>query len=194
MNVLYDIAGRVVEYGQARFYEHVREHILQILETSGLEVSGDGREIADLYQKYASAYILGCAANSVELFIDNLMEDVDEAIDGWQSVVDSSGQDLVSQGLLHDPRWGPLVVNDVMGNVVVSESVLPFCHGDESGHAKARDAAIALFQEENGMIGLLRANTGLASVVATVFPGVYINHYGDDYNTMVMVCEHASLL
>lgn len=197
MRVYYDISARIVEFGSPRFYEYVREHVSEILTECRLDITGDLTEnLYHLYQRYATAYIIGSTADSVELFLECLAEEYEEGdSESLVLVTDDSAQRLRLAGFDVNSAF-----QDIEADVFYSNSfthrVFPGCDGDESEHAKALEMARALFTREHEHIpegGLMPMKIGLASVVSSLTPGVYVEHYGDDYKTLVVICEHESL-
>lgn len=197
MKVYHDISSRIMEFGSSRFYEHVREHIAIILTDSGLEITDDlSSNMYHLYNRYAAAYIIGSTSWSAEMFLEYLIEEYDEADESSTVIAtDDSAQRLRLSGYEVANRFKDLET-DVMYNFSITHRVLPGCTGSEAQHQRAFEIAERLFRTEHetiGLDGLHASRTGLASVVASIAPGVYMEHYGDDYQTLVVICEHESL-
>ncbi|QVW56166.1 hypothetical protein pEaSNUABM6_00030 [Erwinia phage pEa_SNUABM_6] len=190
MKVFYDVSARVVEFGSTRFYEHIREHIANILEECALEVSGETVDnLYHLYQRYAMAYTIGVTARNAGKFLEYLMEEITEGEeDSYALETDRSAYELRQQGFQLDRSFSDLVV-DEMPRVTSVFSQFPGCTGDQEEHEKALNMAAALFINETST-----DLTGLASVIGSVCPGKYIEHYGDDFKGLVVVCEHETIL
>ncbi|QVW55656.1 hypothetical protein pEaSNUABM9_00060 [Erwinia phage pEa_SNUABM_9] len=171
MIVYYDATERVDNYGKAKFYEMVRENIAEIFEKSGLEilaheVHGSDKAIIDIYQKYAYAYVVAIMANNSALFEDNFFEELNDPVGGWRPM--EGGGD----------EWGATVWN---------ETVVPNTYGSMEQQNIARTTAVNMFNEQG------QHQTDLAGLVRQLYPGRYLNHHGDDFKGLVLVCEHESL-
>ncbi|QOC54480.1 hypothetical protein pSALSNUABM04_020 [Salmonella phage pSal-SNUABM-04] len=189
MKVFYDVSSRVVEFGATRFYEHVREHISAILTECQLEVTNETVDnLYHLYQRYAMAYVIGVTARNAGKFIENLVDEFAEGDeDSYTLATDRSGYELRQQGLLLDRAFEDIVVDELP---LISSMIAQFpgCSGTQEEHEKAINMAAALFLDETSTELM-----GLASVIGSVCPGKYIEHYGDDFKGLVVVCEHETL-
>ncbi|QVW28527.1 hypothetical protein pEaSNUABM8_00030 [Erwinia phage pEa_SNUABM_8] len=171
MIVYYDATERVDEYGKSKFYEMVRENISEIFEKSGLEIlanenHGSDKAIIEIYQKYAYAFVIGIMMNNSAQFEDNFFEELNDPVGGWRQMEEGG---------------------DEWGSTVWSESVVPNTYGSIEQQNTARITAVNLFNEQG------RNQTDLAGLVRQLYPGRYLNHYGDDFKGLVVVCEHESL-
>lgn len=189
MKVFYDVSSRVVEFGATRFYEHVREHISAILTECQLEVTNETVDnLYHLYQRYAMAYVIGVTTRDAGKFIENLVDEFAEGDDdSYTLATDRSGYELRQQGLLLDHAFEDIVVDELP---LISSMIAQFpgCSGAQEEHEKAINMAAALFLDETSTELM-----GLASVIGSVCPGKYIEHYGDDFKGLVVVCEHETL-
>ncbi|EBS5693258.1 hypothetical protein DU056_24315, partial [Salmonella enterica subsp. enterica serovar Enteritidis] len=66
MRYYFHVAQHVHDYGRLKFYDAVREVLVQVLETSRLTVSE--YDIRRLYEDFATAYIIGVKSRNPELF------------------------------------------------------------------------------------------------------------------------------
>lgn len=188
MIVYYDATDQVAQYGKAKFYEMVREHITQIFEASGLEICGDDQAVIALYQQYAYAFSVGAKTQNSLLFHDNFFEEMTDPIGGWETVTDNSGQLLLEAGVGRGLIKGPLVISDSDAKLTYTEVVVPNSAGTAQAQEVALRVAMEIFNRECAQ------SVGLYGLVQQLFPGRYLKHYGDDFKGMVMVCEHEGLL
>lgn len=71
MRYYFHVAQHVHDYGRLKFYDAVREVLVQVLETSRLTVSE--YDIRRLYEDFATAYIIGVKSRNPELFKEMVM-------------------------------------------------------------------------------------------------------------------------
>ncbi|ANZ48318.1 hypothetical protein BIZ78_gp257 [Erwinia phage vB_EamM_Caitlin] len=188
MIVYYDATERVDDYGKAKFYEIVREYIAEIFERSGLEIVGGDQAIIDIYQKFSYAFVIGTLTGNPLLFEDNFFEELADPVGDWKGVEDRSGELLLSLGFSMEDIKGPLVQQDAEATMVWEESVVPNTYGNPMQQLNARRAALELFNQS------VASQSGLAGLIPQLYPGRYLNHYGDDFKGLVVVCEHEGLL
>lgn len=186
MIVYYDATERVDEYGKTKFYEEVREHITEIFEKSALEVNGDDKAIIDIYQRYAYAFVIGALNANPMIFADNFFEELSDPIADWRAVEDRSGEVLRAQGYLLDDASAQRQM-DEMASTIWTEMAIPNTYGSAEQQNLAKTTALALFVQS------VQSQTGLAGLVHQLYPGRYLNHHGDDFKGLVLVCEHESL-
>lgn len=187
MIVYYDATEQVAQYGKAKFYEMVREHIAQIFEASGLEVCGDDQAIIAIYQQYAYAFAIGAKTQNPLLFQENFFEEFIDPIGGWETVTDNSGQLLLEAGVERGLIKGPLVVSDSAASVTYTEVVVPNSAGTAQAQQLALRTSLEMFHRE------CVESVGLYGLMQQLFPGRYLNHYGDDFKGLILVCEHEGL-
>lgn len=167
MIVYYDATERVDEYGKAKFYELVREHVSEVFEKSGLEINGQDQAIIDIYQKFAYSAVIAVKTNNPLLFEENFFEELVDPIGDWRVI----------------PGGG-----DYEAHQMWSETVVPNTYGTDEQQGIARRAAVEM------LVSQMRDQTGLAGLVQQLYPGRYLNHYGDDFKGLIVVCEYEGLL
>ncbi|EBV0422836.1 hypothetical protein DNL62_06975 [Salmonella enterica subsp. enterica serovar Typhimurium] len=162
MSVLFDVADIANQYSATRFYEHVREAALCVLEASNLEI--DETQIRDFYQRFAFAYIIGVKTRDPSTMVDLLQEDTLEPLGNWE---------LVSDGLS---------VDQFAKETSVDTTFLA-AQGSPEQHQAAFGAAVSLLAEE------LTNLTGFAGLIESLYPGRYQTYVGDSFNDVVLICE-----
>lgn len=154
--VLYDLPTRVCEFGEHEIQEHVSFHIADIV--AELEV----HNAPMLFRQYMAAYVYGHLTDSVDQFIDMLVDECEE---------DPLGNDILG------------FTGDYDGKPVICYRTISYCSGTEEAVNRAIEKAAKLFIDEHA-----NGATGLASVVCSLFPGKPARLVGDTYDTMVVSC------
>lgn len=179
MRGLYDMLDIVKGYGVEKLYEHVREHIYQIVDKSHLNFVETDEAVTSLYQKYAFAYALATKARSVDTLVDLLFEDTHDPVGNWQ-VQEDKGLDAIIDNLTKPMLF---ITQDEFALETDSLQTFPNSYGTDEQHQLAMQVVLDLFTTE------METQTGLFALFDSLLPGEMQRYFGDDYFNLVVECD-----
>ncbi|QXO09735.1 hypothetical protein pEaSNUABM38_00013 [Erwinia phage pEa_SNUABM_38] len=177
--VMYSAMDAIHAYGIESFAALIRENLVVGLDGVNVEVFDD----ANFYRVFAYAYIAGAMSGSSQVFLEAFGVDNVEPLDlqtgplvvNWNPP--GQPEDIVGFTLGDDDP------NDLIDNDF-STFILPFTiDSTEADTVEVTSRYVELLNKE------LFSQTGLVSVIKSMFPGKYVDYRGDDLFTMVVVCD-----
>lgn len=172
--VLYPVMDAIHAYGVESFAALIRENLVEGLDGVNIEVFDD----ANFYRVFAYAYIAGAMSGSSQVFLDAFGVDNIEPLeitDGFKL-----GHDI--DGDLGDIK--NFTLDDDLINTDIGTFILPFTiDSSEADTVEVTSRYVDMLNKE------LFTQTGLVSVIRSMFPGQYIDYRGDDLLSMVVVCD-----
>lgn len=176
MRVYHSVMDAINSFGIESFAALVRENLIVGLEGVHIEILDD----ANFYRAFTYAYIAGAMSGDPQKFIEALGVDNTEALDlNPEQPSPFSGFKIDSNAPLD--QFILEVEKDDLIDFNINTWVLPFTYGS----TEADSVEVVARWEELLKVELL-AETGLVSVIRSMFPGRYIDYKGDDLFSMVV--------
>ncbi|ANZ50204.1 hypothetical protein PHOBOS_14 [Erwinia phage vB_EamM_Phobos] len=177
--ILYPVMDAIAAYGVESFAALVRENLVTGLENVQIEILDD----ANFYRTFTFAYIAAAMTGNSQDFVEELGVDNVEPLDlypnipGIKTGAFSFDNDEVS-GFSLDSEINDLITNDI------NTWVLPFSYNStEADTVEVVAKWMELLNVE------LLSETGMVSVIRSMFPGRFIDYKGVDLYSMVIECE-----
>lgn len=179
MRVYHSVMDAINAFGIESFAALVRENLIVGLEGVHVEILDD----ANFYRVFTYAYIAGALSGDPQKFIDALGIDNTEALDL------NPEQPTPFSGFKIDPNepLDEFILEVEKGDLIdfdIGTWVLPFTIDT----SEAVSVEVAARWEGLLKVELL-AETGLVSVIRSMFPGRYIDYKGDDLFSMAIECD-----